>query len=75
MLGFAIPKQMFGEFEFYGWVIEGGEFVVHGLHDFEALIEVVTSVLWSSEGGSQGFEGVCGCVEGSFLLDLVDAPS
>ena len=65
---------MFGKLEFDGWVIEGGQFVVHGLHDFEPLREVVDAMLWSSEGGADRLKGVCGGVESRFLLNLVDAP-
>ena len=74
MLDFAFAEAVFGQLQFDGRVVEGGEFVMHGLHDFEALTEVVAYVLWSSEGGSHGFEGVNGRVEGGFLLNLVDAP-
>ena len=34
VLGFAFPEAMLGQLKFDSWVVESGEFVVHGLHDF-----------------------------------------
>ena len=48
MLNFALAEAVLGQLQFDGWVVKGGKFVVHGLHDLESCIEVVAPVLWSS---------------------------
>ena len=50
MLYFAFAQAVLGKFELDGRVVEGGKFVVHGLHDFEALGEVLDSVLCPPQG-------------------------
>ena len=52
MLYFALSQAVFGKFELDSWVVEGGEFVVHSLHDFEAFGKVLDSVLCAPKGGS-----------------------
>ena len=43
VLDFAFAQAVFSQLEFNGQVVKGGEFVMHGLHDFESLVEVVAS--------------------------------
>ena len=47
---------------------------MHGLHNFEAFGKVVTSVLCSSQGSSECFEGVEWSVECGLVVDLGEAP-
>jgi hypothetical protein len=39
-LNFALSEAVTCQFEFGCWVVERGEFVAHGLSDFEALCKV-----------------------------------
>ena len=68
----AFAEAMLGQFEFDGWVVKGGELVVHGLHDFEALKS--SHLCCGPPSVAPRVEGVGGCVERGFLLNLVDAP-
>jgi hypothetical protein len=52
VLNFTFAEAVFGQFEFDRWVVKSGKFVVHGLHDFEASVEIVNPVLCPAEGGS-----------------------
>ena len=74
MLYFAFAQAVLSKFELDRRVVEGGKFVVHGLHDFEAFGEIFNPVLRPPRVAPKVLRGSVGVLSVAFLLDLVDAP-
>ena len=74
MLDFACIEALFSEFEFDCRVVECGEFVVRGLHDFEFGYESLCAAFLASECRPERAEFVGGCIECGSPLDAREAP-